>query len=277
MKLNRLGTLTATLAAILAPCLIHSAREPMQPSRIYSPAPVPTPAPAAWVPPAEHQLPRYVSPGTTGHSMAAQDESSPFTITNATDQTVFFRVKRLPRGTREQVLRQQSTGQFAGTTAKEHGEISLRLDPGQTSGPINRYRYDAMSISFWRDSNFSSRLCRGKIEEPAFWGGTYAITLLQDGANKYILRVERNFEGLECPICLQNVTNNQGVIVFKCGHKMHADCGLKSLKTNSMCPICREEIAKSADWDQTQQSNDYKLWGPEWRGFRTEEDAPPLK
>ena len=47
----------------------------------------------------------------------------------------------------------------------------------------------------------------------------------------------------ECPICYQ-VIKDRDYIITKCNHKFCNNCLFNSLKINSDCPICRQEIFK---------------------------------
>lgn len=47
---------------------------------------------------------------------------------------------------------------------------------------------------------------------------------------------------IECVICLEDISNNQPL---KCGHYIHYQCVLKSLKPE--CPVCREKVVVPND------------------------------
>ena len=44
----------------------------------------------------------------------------------------------------------------------------------------------------------------------------------------------------ECPICMENISEDEDVLITKCRHKFHASCIFRNIKTNGYkCPNCR--------------------------------------
>ena len=44
----------------------------------------------------------------------------------------------------------------------------------------------------------------------------------------------------ECPICMENIKEQEDILITKCKHKFHASCMLQNIKTNGYkCPNCR--------------------------------------
>jgi DNA-directed RNA polymerase subunit RPC12/RpoP len=44
----------------------------------------------------------------------------------------------------------------------------------------------------------------------------------------------------ECPICMENIKEEEDILITKCKHKFHASCLLQNTKTNGYkCPNCR--------------------------------------
>ena len=44
----------------------------------------------------------------------------------------------------------------------------------------------------------------------------------------------------ECPICMENISEDEDVLITKCRHKFHASCIFRNIKTNGYkCPYCR--------------------------------------
>jgi DNA-directed RNA polymerase subunit RPC12/RpoP len=47
----------------------------------------------------------------------------------------------------------------------------------------------------------------------------------------------------ECPICMENIKEQEDVLITKCKHKFHASCLLQNTKTNGYkCPNCRSPL-----------------------------------
>ena len=44
----------------------------------------------------------------------------------------------------------------------------------------------------------------------------------------------------ECPICMENIGEDEDILITKCMHKFHASCIFRNIKTNGYkCPNCR--------------------------------------
>ena len=44
----------------------------------------------------------------------------------------------------------------------------------------------------------------------------------------------------ECPICMENIKEEEDILITKCKHKFHTSCLLQNTKTNGYkCPNCR--------------------------------------
>ena len=44
----------------------------------------------------------------------------------------------------------------------------------------------------------------------------------------------------ECPICMENISEDEDILITKCRHKFHASCIFRNIKTNGYkCPNCR--------------------------------------
>ena len=52
---------------------------------------------------------------------------------------------------------------------------------------------------------------------------------------------EKN-EKISCPICLNNIEQNEEVFIFPCEHLFHTNCALNWLKIKTECPFCRHEL-----------------------------------
>ena len=55
-----------------------------------------------------------------------------------------------------------------------------------------------------------------------------------------------------CPICLETLNSNQGLVTTKCNHQFCIDCYTKhSLRGGDIsCPMCRQEIIACDDSDK---------------------------
>ncbi len=62
--------------------------------------------------------------------------------------------------------------------------------------------------------------------------------------DEYLLVGEHDFTGMECPLCFE-VKNDQDIVVFDCGHKVHFDCIREYLEFHEDCPICRQKSSAS--------------------------------
>lgn len=62
----------------------------------------------------------------------------------------------------------------------------------------------------------------------------------------------------ECPICYDSIEKNN-YIVTKCNHIFCNDCLFKSLKKQSCCPICRQEIFKFNELKELDEDDIHEL------------------
>ena len=47
----------------------------------------------------------------------------------------------------------------------------------------------------------------------------------------------------ECPICMENIKEQEDVLITKCKHKFHASCLLQNTEINGYkCPNCRSPL-----------------------------------
>jgi hypothetical protein len=47
----------------------------------------------------------------------------------------------------------------------------------------------------------------------------------------------------ECPICMENIKEDEDILITKCKHKFHATCVFQNTKTNGYkCPNCRGSL-----------------------------------
>ena len=62
----------------------------------------------------------------------------------------------------------------------------------------------------------------------------------------------------KCPICLEEMKEENGMATTKCGHKFHLHCLLKSLDSSNSCPMCRSEVrtCSSISTGKIQEIND---------------------
>lgn len=51
----------------------------------------------------------------------------------------------------------------------------------------------------------------------------------------------------ECPICLEEISEDKNFTVTSCGHKFHTSCLLKCIKNNNSCPFCRKELVEKEE------------------------------
>lgn len=51
-------------------------------------------------------------------------------------------------------------------------------------------------------------------------------------------------EDYECPICLEEIDVEQGVMTKDCHHIFHRECLKHWLQVNSTCPLCRLSLAR---------------------------------
>lgn len=49
-----------------------------------------------------------------------------------------------------------------------------------------------------------------------------------------------------CMVCLEEVKHTRDSMCLSCGHHFHMACGLKWLKENNSCPVCRTECGEKA-------------------------------
>ena len=54
-------------------------------------------------------------------------------------------------------------------------------------------------------------------------------------------KCEKN-EKISCPICLNDIEQNEEVFIFPCEHLFHTNCALNWLKIKTECPLCRHEL-----------------------------------
>ncbi|KAF7263121.1 hypothetical protein GWI33_003594, partial [Rhynchophorus ferrugineus] len=55
-------------------------------------------------------------------------------------------------------------------------------------------------------------------------------------------KVNDEEEVSSCVICLECYKRLQKLIIFPCGHRFHKACGERWLKTNTTCPVCRDDV-----------------------------------
>ena len=65
--------------------------------------------------------------------------------------------------------------------------------------------------------------------------------------NKYLVKNCKTIDSIpdyECAICLENYNIGDKVNTLKCNdiHTFHHTCMLEWVKTNDICPMCRENI-----------------------------------
>jgi len=44
----------------------------------------------------------------------------------------------------------------------------------------------------------------------------------------------------DCPICIEP----ENLIILKCGHRVHKNCILKWMPSNTLCPVCKVKVCK---------------------------------
>ncbi|VVB16048.1 unnamed protein product [Arabis nemorensis] len=54
-------------------------------------------------------------------------------------------------------------------------------------------------------------------------------------------RVATRVVGMDCPICLTELSSSVSRMELSCSHVFHTNCLMKWLKENTSCPICRSE------------------------------------
>lgn len=56
----------------------------------------------------------------------------------------------------------------------------------------------------------------------------------------------------ECSICLEPLPQNKeegNIMILKCKHTFHFDCGFKAIQINGKCPLCRRNVNDDIDID----------------------------
>jgi len=51
-------------------------------------------------------------------------------------------------------------------------------------------------------------------------------------------------KNMECPICMEIIEKEMKLYDIKCQHIFHKDCLQDAIKSNLLCPMCREKILK---------------------------------
>ncbi|CAN0504061.1 unnamed protein product, partial [Ectocarpus sp. 8 AP-2014] len=47
----------------------------------------------------------------------------------------------------------------------------------------------------------------------------------------------------QCAICRSDITGNCNKSTTSCGHSFHFTCLARSMRSSSICPICRTDLA----------------------------------
>jgi hypothetical protein len=162
----------------------------------------------------------------------ADEGVSPFKFYNDLDHDVWVRIKILAPGS----FRANRHDQVIETQVQ-------RVMPHSESDYFHRRRYNYdLSISVWTDKELTSVLARTWRSTNAF-AGLKRINLFET-PDEYLLVGEHDFTGMECPLCFE-VKNDQDIVVFDCGHKVHFDCIREYLEFHEDCPICRQKSSAS--------------------------------
>lgn len=158
----------------------------------------------------------------------ADEGVSPFKFYNDLDHDVWVRIKILAPGS----FRADRHDQVIETQVQ-------RVMPHSESDYFHRKRYNNdLSISVWTDKDLTRELAKVWASTPLF-AGLERVNLFET-PDEYLLVGEHDFTGMECPLCFE-VKNDQDIVVFSCGHKVHYDCIKGYLESHDDCPICRQK------------------------------------
>jgi hypothetical protein len=171
---------------------------------------------------------------------AGDDGGAHFKVYNDTDRDIWVRVKVLApdsfrTGRHEHVLEQQIQ----------------RVRAHSASEDFHRGRYCDLSYSVWADEALTRPMIR-------YWGNSIGFAGICrinvfDWPRECVAILSRDFTGLECPICLSR-DDDQDIIVFYCGHKMHYACARDHLEHRGQCPICRCSVSAG------RRGRDYRIF-----------------
>ena len=52
-------------------------------------------------------------------------------------------------------------------------------------------------------------------------------------------------ENLSCTVCLEDEEDRTEAITLPCNHSFHVNCITSWLRTNNICPLCREDVGET--------------------------------
>jgi hypothetical protein len=86
--------------------------------------------------------------------------------------------------------------------------------------------------------------------------------------NQTIINNEENNEIIECPICMDEITEGKNKVTTDCGHCFHTTCLMKNVAHNGFsCPYCRDVMAEEPpDNNSDEEYDDFS--------FDEEEEGP---
>lgn len=70
------------------------------------------------------------------------------------------------------------------------------------------------------------------------------ILSLESWGEKDASSFEKYEENMECPICMEEIEKNESLYNIQCQHILHKKCLEEAIKSNYLCPICRNKIQK---------------------------------
>jgi len=82
------------------------------------------------------------------------------------------------------------------------------------------------------------------MNDPNRYGNPPASKKTVDALPRIKLTLEniKEFQNLNCPLCMEDCVVDEVVIKLKCSHSYHDKCIIEWLKASNTCPICRDEL-----------------------------------
>lgn len=148
-----------------------------------------------------------------------------FSVKNETGQDIYIRVKQI-------------------NELSPLAEQKLVVDSGKSQDILMK-ALNSFTISFWSDSEYKIRFCKGLPFDPQGHAGLLRILLGPKTAGKaYFVTLVFTFVGLKCVQCFKDIQVQDTVGCLPCGHVFHKECKLE--QKNNECPICGAEFARNS-------------------------------